>query len=648
MNSPLRILFVEDNEDDMLLQLRELRQVFRQINHLRVESADALRFALANHTWDVILSDFSLPGFGGLEALKIVRAVGGDIPFILISGTVGEEVAVESMRAGAADYLLKANLTRLGPAITRELREAADRRERKKAESALRENRALLSLVYEHTSEMLALFSSDEAGEYRLTSVNRAWSSFFRKLTGEVPQAINATLAEVLQLLDATPIERETLCQAFAKAACEGAGQEFGLDWLRDARVFNTEQHFIPVLQGERPYRHLLWAAQDITERKQVEAQRRRLETQLFQAQKLETVGTLASSIAHDFNNILLGLSGYTEMIRQETVLLPEVHSMTDKLLQGIQRASDLTGRILAFSHKRPVVRQAMHLGPIVVEILDLLRPTIPNNIQVQWQGTERESRINADAVQMHQIVLNLCTNAIHAMRETGGTLRIALETVTLDAALAAKHGLMPGTHVRLQVQDTGRGISPEVLPKLFEPFFTTRQQGSGTGLGLATILNILKIHQASINVQSEVGQGATFTLYFPIIEETPTPASPTERAMIVEPEDTLRRLQDALLSRLGYSVDTFGELGPALAAIRAKPHEYRLLVIAEAMPEVSSGDLISRLREICPSLKIVLLVGGALKNETDSTLQANVVVLEKPYTVEQLAAAIKRTKPAQ
>ncbi|MFO0842499.1 MAG: ATP-binding protein [Gemmataceae bacterium] len=395
MTAPLRVLFVEDSEDDMLLQLRELRREGYEVEYRRVQRLDELREAMASPAWELVLSDYSLPGFTGLEALQAVRESGQDVPFILISGTVGEETAVQSMKAGAADYLLKDNLTRLVPAVRRELREAEHRRQRRQA------------------------------------------------------------------------VERQ-----------------------------------------------------------------RRLEVQLSQAQKLEALGTLASGIAHDFNNVLAGIAGFVELVRADTADQPHVQENVRLIQQGIHRATDLVRRILQFSRKRAVQRKPTHLGPVVHEALQLLRPLVPPTVSLRFDLPADGPPVVADAGQVQQVVLNLCTNALQAMGDRGGQLAVGLEAVEVDAALAARLGRRrPGPHVRLVVRDTGTGMDDETLRHLFEPFFTTKPAGVGTGLGLAVVQGIVKGHRGAIDVTSRPGQGTTFKLHFPAVGPDAEPGRPAPRA---------------------------------------------------------------------------------------------------------------------
>jgi signal transduction histidine kinase len=521
MTTPLRVLVVEDSEDDTLLQMRELRRGGFNPTSRRVQSAEELQAALQTESWELVLSDYALPGFTGLEALRIVQASGHDLPFLLISGTVGEEVAVQSMKAGAHDYLLKDNLTRLAPAVRRSLADAAERRQRRQAEAALRDSQSLLALIYDHTAEMLLLFALEGAA-YRVASMNQAWRDFAARLgVPENGQRFLGLQAEevIAALASGAGLDRE-IQEHFREACGCGGPVAFELQWQIGDEIVHTEQHFIPVADEQGNARHLLWAAHDATERKRAEERQRRLEARVAHAQKLEALGTLASGIAHDFNNILAGIAGYLDLVALDTREMPLVQESVRQIQGGVERATDLTRRILAFSRKRTVERRPMHLGPVVEEALAFLRPLIPPGVRVEKALDKTCPPVSADSGQIHQVLLNLATNAVHALEGRGGALTVSLARCYVDGAFAAAHpALRPGEHVLLAVGDTGCGMDDATLRRLFEPFFTTKPPGAGTGLGLAVVLDIVKAYQGAIVVRSAPGAGSTFELYFPVVE---------------------------------------------------------------------------------------------------------------------------------
>lgn len=649
MTTPLRVLFVEDSEDDMLLQLRELRQAGYEPRFRRVETAAALAEALRSGEWDVILADYTLPRFTGIDALRQVKQAGLDAPFLLLSGTVGEEVAVESMKAGAADYLLKSSLTRLAPAVKRELREAAQRRARRQAEEALRHNQSLLSLIYAHTDEMLTLFIAADEGPFRAASLNRAWQDFTQKLGRPIDpgQLVGRDAEDVfLQLAGPSPARDLLVAHFRAAQSPAGASASFELEWVAPDGPLFTEQQLIAF--GDAGGQHILWAARDITARKQTESQQRRLEAHLAHAQKLEALGTLASGIASDFNNILAGLSAHSEQLKLLLGALPPAQEPLAQLTAGIHRATDLVRRILAFSRKRTTLRKPIHLGPVIHEAMQFLRPLVPREVTVDVSLPTDAPHVLADAGQIHQVAVNLCTNALQALPASGGRIRVALETVSADGAFAAAHPpLRAGPHVRLRVADSGCGMDEPTQVRLFEPFFTTKPPGVGTGLGLAIVANIVKAHNGAVAVTTRPGAGSTFDLYFPTAEETekpPQPAGPAGHVLFVDDEEYLTVMAVALLKRLGYEVTGHSDPTVALAAFEAAPGRFSVLITDVNMPGLKGTDLAARVRRIRPDLPVILATGFSGPHELDrAQAMGFTLVLEKPFTVAKFVEALEQ-----
>ncbi len=656
MNDTLRVLFVEDREDDTLLQIRELRRAGWGIISRRVETEADLRRALAEVEWDIVLSDYAMPQFNGLDALRVVQEGGRDIPFILLSGTVGEEVAVQSMRAGAADYLLKSSLTRLAPAVRRELREAASRRRRRHAEKALNESRTLLSLIYDHTSEMLALFSAAGNGEWQLASANRAWLAQSATLgrPGRIEDISGSSFGELLAGFPVGEEEKRELLQMFSTAVALERSVTFELSWRHGPRETFTEQCLIPVRSAGGACRHLLWASRDVSERRQADDQRRKLETQLMHSQKLEALGTLASSIAHDFNNILTGLTGHVQLVRADTADLPHVRENIQQIFQGIHRATELSRQILSFGRKRPVHRQPMALGPVVYEALAFLRPLIPARIRVSADLPTNGPLVEADAGQIHQAVINLCTNAVQAMSESGGLLEVSLATEVVAAEFASRHPpLVPGTQNRLRVRDTGKGMDEDTLARLFEPFFSTRAEGVGAGLGMAVVQGVVENHRGCVVVTSKPGAGTTFDLYFPLLAENPS-ASPWKahatppRLLFVDDQVYLAHLGEAMLGRLGFEVSAYSEPEQALEAFLAAPDAFAGLITDLDMPGMRGTELADRMRQVRPDLPVILATGYSGPLELDRARADGFPhVLEKPFTVENLIEMLRRAIPS-
>lgn len=378
------------------------------------------------------------------------------------------------------------------------------------------------------------------------------------------------------------------------------------------------------------------------------------LEKQLIQAQKLEAIGTLAGGIAHDFNNILGAVQGYTQLAKTDTAALPEVQGYLAAVLQGTRRASELVKQIIAFTRTNTAHPVPVKLHDIVDEALKLLRATIPATIEINSRYTADVPMIMADPTQIHQIILNMCTNAWHAMRlKSCGQLSVSVQAVQLrDEELRQIPDLEISDVVCLSISDTGAGMDGPTLQRIFEPFFTTKPPGLGSGMGLAVVHGIVKNHRGAIRVNSVVEQGTTFELYFPayrgdgrgleIIVDSPIPLGSGQHILFVDDELPLVNFGSAVLNKLGYQVHTYTEPSAAIAALKANPGLFDLVVTDFAMPRMSGLSLAEQLRAINKHLPIIL-VSGYMETLVSPAAERISVdrVLTKPYTVETLALAV-------
>ena len=338
----------------------------------------------------------------------------------------------------------------------------------------------------------------------------------------------------------------------------------------------------------------------DITESKRAEAASRSAEARLRQAQKMEALGTLAGGVAHDFNNILGAIVGFTQVVYEDIVDHPESQEDLAQVLKACDRAKELVQQILSFSRRAPQERRPTDVGRIVIEAAKLLHSTLPAAISLVVEIADSLTAASADATQLHQVLMNLCTNAAHAMKERGGTLAIRLEAVDVDADLARHHAtLRPGSHLRLTVSDTGHGMDAPKLARIFEPFFTTKGPSEGTGLGLSVVHGIIAEHAGAIVVDSEVGRGTTFQLYLPALSVTPTerpPISPSmqcgqqQEILVIDDEPPLGALLNRLLTRLGYRPCVVTNPTHALDLLRREPERFSLVITDLNMPGMTRG----------------------------------------------------------
>jgi len=379
--------------------------------------------------------------------------------------------------------------------------------------------------------------------------------------------------------------------------------------------------------------------------------ERQRLTEELRQVQKMEAVGRLAGGVAHDFNNILAAMIGYTELATHNMpVSSPAWHQLREVLRAG-QRAKALVQQILTFSRRTEQAHTPVQFPPLVEEALALLRASLPSTIEIRQYIDPEAGAVLADPTQLHQVVLNLCANAEYAMRQTGGVLEVRLEAVDVDTALAAPYPTLHlGRHVRLTVRDTGQGMPPDVVERIYDPFFTTKAAGEGTGIGLSVVHGIVANHGGTITVESQVGHGTTFMIYLPCIPWDMAGEVQAEeslphgqgRLLLVDDEPALVRLGHSVLKQLGYDVTAHTSSVEALADFQAAPHRFDLVITDYTMPQMTGDALTRALRRLRPDIPIILETGFSHTIDAEQAAALGIdAFLLKPWTVLELARTI-------
>jgi len=512
--------------------------------------------------------------------------------------------------------------------------------ENKKNQQALQESEERWRTVFETVPDPVTIIQAEDG---RCVDINSA----FTKVTGWTSEeAIGKTAAE----LDIwhNPEEREKLTAGIAQdGKIENLEAKFR---LKDGSAITALMSAILIKLKNKP--HILTITRDISELKSAQEEREKLKTQLIQAQKMEAIGTLAGGIAHDFNNILGAIIGYAEMALYDTREDSMEHYNIDQVLRAAHRAKDLVKQILAFSRKSEQDKGIISSTPIIKEVLKLMRASLPTTIEIKPNIEPNVDPIFADPTQIHQVIMNICTNSAHAMEDSGGILEIGLSNFELTAAGNSQYPeLNPGAYVKLSISDTGHGMDAAVLDRIFDPYFTTKEQDKGTGMGLAVVHGIVKGHGGGIHVRSTPGEGTCFDILFPVMErqvmseteELKTLPLGKEHILFVDDEDFLIDLGKNMLKKLGYRVETRTQSIEALEVFRANPDKFDLVISDMTMPNMTGDILATELMNIRPDIPVVICTGHSERIDEQRAQELGIKgLMMKPFTIRSLSKTVR------
>jgi PAS domain S-box-containing protein len=624
----LDVLLIEDDEDDYLITRALLNRAQTLDCTLDwVSSYEEGRDAVLDDAYDAYLVDYRLGARSGLDLLEEVNAQGGvQSPIILLTGQGDLEVDLHAMEAGASDYLSKDQID--APLLERSLRYAV---ERKAAEQRIREQAQLLDTARD------AILAYDMDGQIVY------WNKGAERLTGWTKDDILGEWAHEC-LYD--PDQEDKLQQCHETMMEEG-------EWKGELRMRTAdgdecivESRWTLVRDAAGAPKQVLVINTDVTERK-------RLESQFLRSQRMESIGRLVGGIAHDLGNLLMPITLGVKVLRRR---LEETDEKIEKTLSMIQksaeRGANMVEQVLAFARGVEGERVALQVGTIVEEIEDITDETFPETITVRTEVDDDLPQVVGDATQIQQVLMNLCVNARDAMPE-GGTLSIDAQPVELTEDDAERNiDAEPGSYVCVRVQDTGTGMPADVVDKVFEPFFSTKEEGEGTGLGLSTAYSIIQSHDGFIDVASEEGEGTTFWVYLPVSEEgeerrseAGTPATDVagdgERVLVVDDEEFILETTREALRDLGYRVLTAPGGDEALRQV--DEHDDVEVVITDLrMPNVDGLALIRTLRARYPNLPIIAASGMADGRSEDALQAGAQAFLAKPFSEEELQGALR------
>jgi len=631
----IRILILEDNPADVKLALRCLSKAALHFEADITRSGAEFVERLHSSSYDVILGDYHLPDWTALDALHWLRNAGSRLPFILLTGTLGDELAVECIKEGATDYVLKDKLDHLPLAVERSLREARLRADRDRVQEQLQASEREYRSTIEHAPY----------GMYRVNS------------SGEILKANPALVAmlgyeseeQVLRLNTSTDIycDRADRLRELSHWQSKGVITGYEVPWRH--RSGKT----IIVRLGGRTLTHRNGApevyevfVEDITEQ-------RSMEMQFQQAQKMEAVGRLAGGIAHDFNNLLMVIGSSAQLLDESAENPGRVARYADQIRSATDKAASLTRQLLAFSRQQVLHPEILDLNAAIVDLWKMLPRLLGEDIETVMALAPSLGRINVDRGQLEQIIMNLSINARDAMPE-GGTLTIKTGDVDLSGGAVSVRGVKtrPGPYVMMSIRDSGTGMDAEVQARIFEPFFTTKDTGKGTGLGLATVYGIVEQSGGMISVDSQVAKGTTFSIYFPRTitpaEVTPAQASSVsvlsgaETILLAEDEIALREIASEYLQSKGYTVLLAKDGAEALELCTNQSRRIDVLITDVVMPGMSGVKLATAALHARPYLCVIYMSGYTDRAMQDEGLDPRTIFLQKPFSLDALARKLR------
>lgn len=632
----LRVLIVDDSPLDTDLIVYELGSSFT-LSFLRVDTAEQMLDALAASTWDIVISDYVMPTFSGLDAIALLRSKGYSLPIIIVSGVIGEHAAVETMRAGASDYIVKDNLVRLVPAVRRELEESIVRCQKKQAEDELRK------LSHAVTQSPVSIIITDHNGIIEYVNPK------FTQITGYSADEVVGKNPRIVKSGEISDTEYRNLWETIA------SGREWHGEMInkkKNGELFWEKVCISPIRNSDGAITHFMGIKEDISDYRQTEREHRQAMAQLRQAQKMEAIGQLAGGVAHDFNNLLTIINGYSTLLLHEMPAENPFRTEVEQILKAGERAADLTHQLLAFSRRQVLEPKVISINYLVRNLEKMLKRLIRENIVLETRLSDCLGVVKADPGQVEQILMNLLVNARDAL-EDGGVITIETANSFLDRAFVnGNPGAVEGSYVMLAVHDNGVGMAEETKRKIFEPFFTTKIQGKGTGLGLATVYGIVKQSGGYIQVVSELGQGASFRVYLPqvnsqadneescAVEEV---SKGTGTILVVEDEAGVLNLAVRTLSRRGYTVLQATSPSEASEIFDLNLHLIDLVLSDVIMPEKNGPALMREFREKRPDIKILFMSGY-----TDDTMlpqeitNERIAFINKPFTPDVLVGRVR------
>jgi PAS domain S-box-containing protein len=667
-NQKEKILLVEDDRVDRLAFERHVETYGFPYEFIMAASVKEAKSALKSEKLDAAVIDYWLGDGTAFDLFSDIQ----DMPIVVVTGTGDEEIAVKAMKTGASDYVIKDPESNYLKALSETIGNAI---RNKRVEKKLKKYREYLEeLVTERTAklkqEIAERVSAEEALKdqcgFLQTLIDAIPIPVFFKDRQGIYQGCNNAYAEFLGLekeeivgkgvRDIFPKEMGDVYSEADEVLFTNPGSQF-----YEAKMDHADGTCRDVFFNKATFMNkngkiggLIGAMIDITKRRQAEEERNKLQVQLQRAQTMEAIGTLAGGIAHDFNNIIGVIMGCAELSMSDTPEKSPIYQHLKQIFSAGKRAADLVQQILMFSRQKDPEKKALQISTIIKEILKMLRASLPATIEIKQNIAPDIGMVLADPTQINQVLMNLCTNAAHAMRKNGGVLEIMLGNVDLTFDDVKKYvDIKPGAYVKLTVSDTGTGMDHRIIERIFDPYFTTKKSGEGTGLGLAVVHGIISQYGGGIEVQSEPDMGATFHILIPRIDHKHdvTPEKDfgelpkgSETILFVDDEKGLVEITKKMLESLGYQVIADTSSIEALKLFMEEPNRFDLVITDMTMPHMTGEKLSGEILRIRPDIPIILCTGfSEMISEDKAKFLGIREFLLKPVGFEILARNVRK-----
>ena len=605
---------------------------------------------------DLVLLDLRMPEMNGLEVLKTIKAKSPDTPLIVASGTGNIEAVVEALHLGAWDYVLKPieDMNVLYHAITKCLTESQLKKENKiyqerleelvnERTKELEESEKRYKAIFEHTGTAAIILESD----YTISMAN----SQFCEIAGFEKNEIEWKK----KWSDFVSDEHNDLINKFSEQNNGVNGTALDHNEITIINKSKKQKYTYTTFAMLPGIKKIAVSLLDITEKKEAERRWAHIEKQLRNAQKMEAIGTLAGGIAHDLNNILSPVLGYSEMTMMDVPPESKAYKHSEKIQKAALRAADLVSQILSFSRSGEEEKRPIKIHPVAKEVIKLLKGSIPSTIKITDNIDRNCGNVEADPTQIHQIIMNLCTNAFHAMEKTGGELTVSLKETPLSEKILKEHpNLTLNNYLVLEVSDTGCGIDEKIQERIFDPYFTTKKEGKGTGLGLATVYSIVKSYNGAIAIKSSLSKGTVFTIMLPVNKSKPKKHHSRSKLnhgknikgrtiLFVDDNKDIVEMCKQGLEAANFKVSHFSSSLKALDYFKDHHKELDVVVTDQTMPDKTGIALAGEMKAINQTIPIILCSGYAEAVNQEEIKMAGInKFIKKPLSVDVLSTAIQ------